>query len=450
MTNRKPNPTAVNKLRFASTHNQSFGTTLTQHSLSASTGFVSQLNAQDNTDPDNAGADSGRLLLNESQRMITANNPKHHYQKRRIRKSYAAAKRKSQKDSTKTSAIAVKKASKKAADYGAKLFKYIAAHKKSALIILLIIITALLIITFAASFTQLALAGLGALSSGSFSPVDYVAISEADLEMTRLNANLEYEISKIEQLLPGYDRYEYNLANITQDPFMLAAYLLATSDEIAEEDQHINLQNLFQQLYTLKLSEREDAGSTSQQSISVLSISLTQKNWDQIIERLDTNQKQAYEDNLNLLISYRQLGSPLNFAWSSRISSRYGWRVHPIYDDLRIHRGLDISVPSGTPIQAVHAGVVTYVQYSDTGYGNYIVIENAEGFQSIYAHCDNISVSTGQSVIQGEVIATAGNTGTSTGSHLHLEITMNDQYINPIFMVHEHLESFEARNTSLH
>jgi murein DD-endopeptidase MepM/ murein hydrolase activator NlpD len=439
VTNKKPNPTirnptATNKLRFTSKYDASFGTKLTHHSLSASSGFLSYAYAQDNSDPDNASSDSGGLLLNESQRIVSANNPKHHYQKRRIRKSYAAAKRKSQKDSTKTTAIAAKKASRKAADYGAKLFKYVAAHKKGALIILLIVIAALLIMTFAASFTQLALAGLGALSSGSYAPVDYVAISEADLEMTHLEANLEYEIDKIEQLLPGYDRYEYNLAHITHDPFMLAAYLHATSDETAVEDQHINLQNLFQQLYTLKLSEREDAGSTSQQSISVLSIRLVQTDWDQIVDSLDADQRQAYEDNLNLLTSYRQLGSPFDFAWSGRISSRYGWRVHPIYSDLRIHRGLDISVPTGTPIQAVHAGVISHVQHGDTGYGNYVVIENAEGFRSVYAHCDTINVGIDQSVIQGEVIATAGNTGTSTGSHLHMEITMNDKYINPIFV----------------
>lgn len=440
MTNKKPNPTIRNpttasKLRFTSKHDTNFTTKLTHSSLSASSGFISHAYAQDNSDPDNASADGGRLLLNESQRIVTANNPKHYYQKRRIRKSYAAAKRKSQKETTKTSSIVAKKASKKAADYGAKLFKYVAAHKKGALIILLIIIAALLIITFIASFTQLALAGLGALSSGSYTPVDYFAISEADLEMTRLEANLEYEIGKIEQLLSGYDRYEYNLAHITHDPFMLAAYLLTTSDETAEEDQAINLQNLFQQLYTLTLSEGEDAGSGSQQRISVLSISLVQTDWDQIIESLDTDQRQAYEDNLNLLTSYRQLGSPFDFVWSAWISSRYGWRVHPIYDDLRIHRGLDISVLTGTPIQAVHAGVVSHVQHGDTGYGNYIIIENADGFRSVYAHCDTITASIGQSVIQGEVIATAGNTGTSTGSHLHLEITMNDQYINPIFII---------------
>jgi murein DD-endopeptidase MepM/ murein hydrolase activator NlpD len=440
VTNKKPTPTirtptTTSKLKFASKHDVSFTTKLAHRSLSASSGFVSQAYIQDNADPENAGTDSGRLLLNESQRIVTANNPKHYYQKRRIRKSYAAAKRKSQKETTKTSSIAAKKASKKAADYGAKLFKYVAAHKKGALIILLIVIAALLIVTFAASFTQLALAGLCALSSGAYSPVDYFAISEADLEMTHLEAYLEYEIGNIEQLLPGYDRYEYNLAHITHDPFMLAAYLHTTLDEIAEEDQHTDLQNLFQQLYTLTLSEREDAGSTSQQSLSVLSISLVQTDWDQIIESLGTNQRQTYEDNLNLLTSYRQLGSPFDFAWSSRISSRYGWRVHPIYNDLRIHRGLDISVPSGTPIQAIYAGVVSHVQHGDTGYGNYIIIENADGFRSVYAHCDTITASIGQSVIQGEVIATAGNTGTSTGSHLHLEITMNDQYINPIFII---------------
>ena len=111
--------------------------------------------------------------------------------------------------------------------------------------------------------------------------------------MTRLEANLEYELGKIEQLLPGFDRYEYNLANITHDPFMLAAYLHATSDETNEEDQAINLQNLYQKQYTLTLSEREDTGSTSQQRISALSIRLVQTDWEQIIKNMDADQRQA-------------------------------------------------------------------------------------------------------------------------------------------------------------
>jgi len=77
-------------------------------------------------------------------------------------------------------------------------------------------------------------------------------------------------------------------------------------------------------------------------------------------------------------------------------------------------------------------GTVTTAAY-DSGYGNYIVIEDSRGYVTKYAHLDSISVSVGQSVMHGDVIGLSGNTGNSTGSHLHIELMYGGEYYNPIF-----------------
>ena len=116
------------------------------------------------------------------------------------------------------------------------------------------------------------------------------------------------------------------------------------------------------------------------------------------------------------------------------MSSGYGYRVHPISGEKNLHRGVDIAVAQGTPIKAIHDGRV--VSAGDAGsYGLCVVIEDEKGYQSRYAHCSSLSVTAGQEVKRGDVIAAVGSTGNSTGPHLHLEIMLNGEYLNPYYFV---------------
>ncbi|MCL2816136.1 MAG: M23 family metallopeptidase, partial [Oscillospiraceae bacterium] len=99
-----------------------------------------------------------------------------------------------------------------------------------------------------------------------------------------------------------------------------------------------------------------------------------------------------------------------------------------------LHRGIDIGLPEGTEIRAGISGAVTVADY-DGSYGNYIVIESADGIEMKYAHCHTLLLSAGDTVEKGDVIATVGSTGASTGAHLHMEILKNGVYLNPIFFV---------------
>jgi murein DD-endopeptidase MepM/ murein hydrolase activator NlpD len=113
-----------------------------------------------------------------------------------------------------------------------------------------------------------------------------------------------------------------------------------------------------------------------------------------------------------------------------RLSSEYGRRSHPLRKVVRHHHGVDLAAPVGAQVRAVAAGTVIYADPYG-GYGKFVVVRHAHDLTSHYGHCDSISVSPGQYVRAGQVIARVGNSGQSTGPHLHLELRHNGVPRNP-------------------
>ena len=112
------------------------------------------------------------------------------------------------------------------------------------------------------------------------------------------------------------------------------------------------------------------------------------------------------------------------------ISSGFGMRKHPIYKARKFHTGIDIAKPKGTPVYASGNGIVTHKGYS-SGYGYYIEIKHAGNFRSFYAHLSKTMVNIGDSVRITTQIACVGNTGISTGNHLHYEVRKGNRFLNP-------------------
>ena len=111
--------------------------------------------------------------------------------------------------------------------------------------------------------------------------------------------------------------------------------------------------------------------------------------------------------------------------------SAYGWRMHPIYNEMRFHAGEDIGAPSGTPILAADSGMATVIPDNGNGYGNYIMINHGGGRVTLYAHMSAFAISNGATVNQGDVIGYVGSTGNSTGPHLHFEVRVNGATTDP-------------------
>lgn len=114
-----------------------------------------------------------------------------------------------------------------------------------------------------------------------------------------------------------------------------------------------------------------------------------------------------------------------------QITSRYGYRTNPISGVYGLHTGLDIAQKEGTNIVAAYNGVVKDVGYGDKR-GNYVLMEHADGTQTLYCHCSEILVDEYAVIRAGETIALVGNTGWSTGPHLHFEIRINGTSVDPL------------------
>ncbi|MCS7198137.1 MAG: M23 family metallopeptidase [Candidatus Bipolaricaulota bacterium] len=124
------------------------------------------------------------------------------------------------------------------------------------------------------------------------------------------------------------------------------------------------------------------------------------------------------------------------FAWPVRgvLSSGFGTRIHPISGEPHFHQGIDIEVPEGTEVYAASAGKVL-VAGRHSGYGLYIVLQHSHGYRTLYAHLAEIGVYRGQFVEGGQVIGRSGNTGNSTGPHLHFEILQYGRPLNPLALL---------------
>jgi len=129
------------------------------------------------------------------------------------------------------------------------------------------------------------------------------------------------------------------------------------------------------------------------------------------------------------------------------VSSNFGMRIHPIYKKKRMHWGIDFPVASGTPVRAAGKGIVQKVisEGKESSYGKHIQIGHDHIYSSLYAHLSNVFVTEGQMIEKGDTIGLSGNTGITTGPHLHFEVFKNGIHVNPLAFWHKRKENREKR-----
>ncbi len=123
---------------------------------------------------------------------------------------------------------------------------------------------------------------------------------------------------------------------------------------------------------------------------------------------------------------------PISNKDLTRLASGFGLRMHPVHRILKMHAGLDFTASTGTNIYSTGDGVVVRADSEMSGYGNLVIIDHGFGYQTRYAHCSAFKVKVGEKVKRGDVIALLGNTGVSTGPHVHYEVRKNGEAVDPV------------------
>jgi murein DD-endopeptidase MepM/ murein hydrolase activator NlpD len=174
------------------------------------------------------------------------------------------------------------------------------------------------------------------------------------------------------------------------------------------------------------LETEEASGKASQKLLSLMHKSIDNLNTEILVQKQEKTELFTFLENQKSMFSCTPSITPAE-GW---VSSRFGYRVSPFTNKKEFHSGVDISSRVGTDILSPADGVVASVDKSD-GLGINVTINHGYGFKTIYGHLSKPLVKKGQSVKRGQTIALMGNTGRSTGSHLHYEVHLNEVPVNP-------------------
>jgi murein DD-endopeptidase MepM/ murein hydrolase activator NlpD len=163
----------------------------------------------------------------------------------------------------------------------------------------------------------------------------------------------------------------------------------------------------------------------------------TDKKLDVIAKRLYIQSKSYDEIIVKALDKEQMLAclpaiQPVANKNLERTSSGFGYRIHPLYKIPQFHSGQDFAAPIGTEIYATADGIVEKVENANWGYGKNIIIDHGYGFKTLYGHMSEFKATLGQKVKRGQLIGYVGNTGMSTGPHVHYEVIKNGTKVNPV------------------
>ena len=206
-------------------------------------------------------------------------------------------------------------------------------------------------------------------------------------------------------------------------------------DTIAEKRQQLLTEQTAKEKLkadiTAKKTIVEVAAKDKQKALASLTSNL--KDLEKLEDKLLEQSAEIAKKIVSLQSKNKYIGG--KFTWPApgyyKITSEYGYRVHPILKKKKLHTGIDISVPKGADVVAANSGTVIYSGYYG-GYGNTVIIDHGGKISSLYAHNSKLLVKEGDRVAKGQVISKCGSTGLSTGPHVHFEVRVNGETTDPM------------------
>lgn len=264
--------------------------------------------------------------------------------------------------------------------------------------------------------------------------------AEKDIEQTKLNIE-ERQDGLNTRLRTMYKNGSVGFLDVLLGSNSISEFItnLEMIQRIYENDQD-TLTTLEEQHRVLEEKQaalkKEKAELSEQKAVAEEKQSALQADKDSLQAKLDELNAEA--DKISSEIASKQDPDKVytggEFIWpttSTYITSPFGFRIHPVTGVYTGHTGVDIGVGMGSPVYAAADGRVIVAGWYG-GYGYAVVIDHGSGISTLYGHNSSVSVSVGQNVSQGQVVASSGSTGISTGPHLHFEVRINGSYVDPM------------------
>lgn len=229
-----------------------------------------------------------------------------------------------------------------------------------------------------------------------------------------------YLARKDEQLLEDLSARKDKLSKLQYQQMLKRQTLGKEAQNLAEAKEQHAIDKQKQKGYLERLTKERQLYEQEMRALERESRSIT----SMLQQRYAKQSRQSF----NLSLGTGRFTNPvLGFP----MTSRFGYRIHPIFRTKKLHTGVDFGAPSGTKIRAADSGVVISAGWRG-GYGKAVIVDHGRGMVTLYAHTSAFYVRPGQKVSKGQVIAAVGSTGYSTGPHLHMEVRQNGVPVDPL------------------
>ena len=245
----------------------------------------------------------------------------------------------------------------------------------------------------------------------------------------------EYDREKLTEFVETRKSIEAYELKLEEELFDLEMLILAAEAEVSNMEMLVAEKEVEMKKYSDSILENEGLQNELEADWDKMEAEL--EALEEKLRKEEEEAKRKAEEAARIAREQAALKAALTsgkFKWPLdnyfKVTSPYGYRIHPIYKTWRLHNGIDIGAPTGTPIKAVYDGTITTMSYTASA-GYYVMINHGGGIYSVYMHCSKFVGSVGQKVKTGDVVALVGSTGSSTAPHLHFSIRLNGSYVNP-------------------
>lgn len=245
-----------------------------------------------------------------------------------------------------------------------------------------------------------------------------ISISTIIVIFNKANLKTISNINKIEVLMNGKE------IGIVEKESVVKNALYLVKDAYNTQDTEEYFERKYSIVYNKKISTKEKFVNEIELANKIINNINEIENEKTALEKLSVSER-ANRGEENNITKETFFNNTMNTPVNGVLTSNFGEKRSG-----SIHKGIDVAAPTGTPIEAALSGTVYYSGVAK-GYGKVVIINHDNDLQTIYAHCNELNVSTGEKVEQGQIIAKVGNTGDSTGPHLHFELKMNGTAIDP-------------------